>query len=66
MKCLRITGSPLTRSYDVAVVGENRMKPDEDTQNTIMQILRLKMRWKIIDEQAEQNNAFNYYFGITF
>lgn len=66
MKCLRITGNPQTKSYTVAVMGENQMKEHEDTHDTVMQILRLRMRWNIIDEQTEGNQLFDYAFPITF
>lgn len=66
MKCLRVTGNPQTGRYDVSIVGENRMKPEEDTHDTLMQVLRLRMRWDIIDEQTQNNTAFDYSFPIGF
>lgn len=66
MKCLRVTGNPRLGNYEVNIVGENRMKPEEDTHDTLMQVLRLRMRWDIIDEQVENNTAFDYTFPIGF
>lgn len=66
MKCLRITGSSQTKSYTVVVMGENQMKEREDTHDTVMQILRLRMRWDIMEEQVDKNSVFDYVFPITF
>lgn len=66
MKCLRITGNSQTNRYTVAVMGENQMKEREDTHDTVMQILRLRMRWDIMEEQVDKNLVFDYAFPITF
>lgn len=66
MKCLRVTGNAAIGNYNVFVVGENQMKVNEDTHDTLMQVLRLRMRWDIIDDQIENNNVFDYTFPITF
>ena len=66
MKHLRITGNVRSASYSVAIIGENRMKPDEDTHDTVMQILRLRMRWQFIDDQLQRNSTFDYSFPFSF
>ena len=66
MKCLKITGNAQTRNYNVVVVGENKMKEQENTHDTVMQIIRLKMQWDIIDEQTSEDLFFDYSFPIKF
>ena len=66
MKHLRITGNARSASYSVAILGENRMKPAEDTHDTVMQILRLKMRWDLPQRQQQDNQLFDYHFPIGF
>ena len=66
MKCLRITGNPHLGRYDVSVMGENRMKANEDTHDTVMQVLRLRLQWDINNDQKKKNNRFDYIFPITF
>jgi hypothetical protein len=64
MKCLRVTGNARTRAYSVAVMGENQALPGEDPHNTVMQILRLRMRWELMN--PTDNIVFTYTLPITF
>ena len=66
MKCLRITGNARTKNYNVVIMGENEMKAQEDTHDTVMQVLRLKLRWDIIDEQTAEGTFFDYSCPIKF
>ena len=66
MKHLRISGSPHTAAYTVTILGENRPHPAEDTHDTVMQILRLKMRWDLQQRQQQDNQLFDSHFPISF
>lgn len=71
MKHLRITGNARSGSYTVAVMGQSVPGAavlggqfQEDAHDTVMQILRLRLRWQIIDQL--QSSTFDYSFPYSF